>query len=197
MEGSYIIASALPYATGSGTPHTPYTIVPTGNQTISFATFANPGTILASTSVSVANSGVHYDEIAYNAAHPTVLTLLDEFSVPSTADVRFVNASATSGSVDMILTPPTGAPVKFTLAPGQVGPAQPVGSYGYQSFTTTGAYGFQVFPAGKDTGTPLLQQTINLTTGTSFSFILLDPQASGGPVIVLEVQDNQLYDTAV
>jgi hypothetical protein len=100
--------------------------------------------------------------------------------------------------VDIILTPPvgSGSAMKFTLNPGQVAPVQPTGTYAYQTFVTAGAYGLQVFPAGQDSGTPLLSETITLPASTSFTYVLLDPYTAGQGPVMLDIQDNQLYDSA-
>jgi hypothetical protein len=196
-DGSVVISSLLPYGSCSGTPNAPYAIVPTGTAKVTLANVGTPSTAVASVSLSVSNVGLHFDEIAYNPAAPTFLSLMDNFSVPSNCNVRFANASTVAGNVDVILTPSAsmGPAVKFTLAPGAVGPVQPSGSYAYQSYANAGACALQVFPAGQDSGTPLISETINLPQGSSYTYVLLDPQASGQGEEMLEIQDNQLYDS--
>jgi hypothetical protein len=198
LSGDVVISSALPYATLSGTPHNPYSIIPTGPQPITFANLNTPTTPIVSTSVNI-TAAQNIDAIAYDSSAPTFLQLYDNITISSTyASMRFVNASTVTGSVDIVVVPPPGAGAQTvsTIAPGQTTPSQPSGSSAYQNYTSTGNYLVKVFPAGNDTGTPLSTATVTLTIGVTWTFIVLDPQPGTTSPVFLQDQDNTLNDIA-
>ncbi|HWD41653.1 MAG TPA: DUF4397 domain-containing protein [Fimbriimonas sp.] len=190
--GAEQVSANLPYATLSGTPNTPYTKVPSGAGSISFASAATPGTPIVS-SPRTFSSGDMVDAIAYGTTTPAVLQLLDDDSIPSKAAVRFVNASPASGSVDFVMgTAFTGS----GTAVGGVAPVQTNGTATYQNLAGSGNFQISVYPAGQDSGPALISEPVNFNDGTRWTFVLLDSATPGGSPVLLQVQDNVLTDTA-
>ena len=141
--------------------------------------------------------------IGYGPAGKTgTVVLYDANAIPSSSWVRFVNASPAAGSVDVFLTQVGGAQQELaTLGIGGVTPTQPAGTFLYDQFNvlasnTNSQFTLTVYPAGHDTGTPLINQLIALPTNTTWTVVILDPAPSQTTLTVLPIQDSTLNDTA-
>lgn len=196
QDGAYSIATDLTYATESGTTRSPYVITTTGPQTV---TFMSGGLTFAFGSINLtALESVNLIATPNNGN--AVLVLIDNTGIPTDSEVRVLNVASSTNlaAADVIFTPVGGgAPTTYTVGLNAVSPAQSTAlGYAYNVVPSTN-YLVQVFPAGQDTGTPLISESVNLVTGQRWTFAVVDSNNASSKVELVQIQDNPEISTSI
>ena len=184
--GTTTVASNLPY--GNVTPT--YTIVPRGFQDVFFADSSSPTPPLFHLTKTFTFSD-RLDAIAYGSPGATkVVLLVDSLLTGNRGSYRFFNASSANTAVDVFFTAP-GGPLTgaSTLTTGAVGsPNDLTTDYYSAGISAPKTYEIRVYPAGQDTGTPLVDQNVTLNPGDRKTYVILDPGSPNGNL--LPIDDN-------
>src|SRR5579862_1656214 len=199
---------SVSYGQQSNTFSTPYVILnERGNQIVEFANASAPAVNVAAYPTQPQNGPPQYHNFTYgdkntaiayggSGAAAGVVFLYDQTTNSTNGpNLRIVDAAQQEGSVDVFVTPSSqsqsGSPI--TLTAGSVFPTQGASTYAYTALNTAGGPGtFTVnfYPAGHDTGAPLVSYPLTVGGTDVWTLVLVDPATSGGSPTVLALQDN-------